>query len=118
MTRTKKPATVAVFPALMTLGKLQRGAAPEKVLKAFDALENKRGKKAVFNAFKVLAEVSGWEKAETTEEKIRQASQFNQVFKRLETLGLVEGPPENKYLNHAERQYRLTPVSRTALKYI
>lgn len=118
MPRTKTPATVAVFPALMTLGKLMRGKAPEKVLKAFDALENKRGKKAMFNGNKVLSEILGWEAP--TDDVIRnhQNVQMKQVFGRLTELGLVEGPEENKYLNPRERQYRLTKLARTALLYV
>lgn len=118
MPRTKTPSTVAVFPALMTLGKLTRGKAPIEVLKEMDAMENKHGKKAMFNSKKILDKVRGWGEPLGPIDKMNRAVAFRMTFMRLETLGLIEGPPENKYLNHAERVYRLTPDARKALKYI
>lgn len=118
MTRTKKPATVAVFPALMTLGKLVRGKGPVEVLKEMDNLENIHGKKAMFNGKKILDKVRGFAEPTGPIDKSLQSVTFHQTFGRLETLGLIEGHPDNKYENNDKRTYRLTPVTRQALKYI
>lgn len=118
MTRTKKPATVASFPALMTLGKLVRGKTPVEVLKAMDNMENVHGKKAMFNGKKILDKVRGFEVPDDSWDKNLQRVTFSQTFGRLESLGLIEGHPGNKYENHVNRTYRLTPQTRQALKYL
>lgn len=112
MPRTKTPATVAVFPALMTLGKLVRGKGPVEVLKEMDAMENKHGKKAMFNGKKILDKV----RAGATIPYC--VADHTNTFRGLEEKGLIESHPDNRFLPNAERKYRLTPTSRAALKYI
>lgn len=118
MPRTKKTETVAVFPALMTFGKLVRGKGPVEVLKEMDAMENRHGKKAMFNGKKILDKVRGYAQPTGPVEKSLQSVTFTQTFRRLESLGLIEGHPDNKYEPHVNRTYRLTPQTRQALKYL
>lgn len=91
---------------------------PSVFLAALDDLENRYGKLSLF-LVKDLCDLTGviLPPVFTGNERKNYTNNLRDALARLESLGLIEGPSDNRFALVGNRQYRLTKLARTQLEY-